>query len=138
MKVVYIDMVGDLFHYGHVQALKQSKDCGDYLIVGVHNDCDVNSYKRTPVMTMEERVKVIEGCKYVNRVVGDAPLQITQSFLDMYNIDIVCITDSRPEEQTLEFYGDVMDKVIRIKYTSDVSTTDVINRIRQRVVNKNL
>ena len=56
----------------------------------------------------------------------------------MYNIDIVCITDSRPEEQTLEFYGDVMDKVIRIKYTSDVSTTDVINRIRQRVVNKNL
>lgn len=63
MTRIYIDMVGDLFHYGHVNALKQCKDEGDYLIVGVHSDKTVESYKRTPILNMDERIGVIESCK---------------------------------------------------------------------------
>ena len=31
-------MVADLFHYGHVNFLKQARQQGDFLLVGVHAD----------------------------------------------------------------------------------------------------
>ena len=46
-------MVADLFHYGHVNFLKQCSELGDCLIVGIHSDKDVESYKRKPILTMD-------------------------------------------------------------------------------------
>ncbi len=138
MKIVYTDMVGDLFHYGHVNALKQSKSFGDYLIVGVHNDETVQSYKRKPIMSMEQRIKVIEGCKYVDKVISNAPLTITKEFLQKHNVDVVSITDTRPDEQNKQFYGEIMDKVKKFKYTRTISTSNIINNIKQRIIDKTL
>ena len=138
MKIVYTDMVGDLFHYGHVNALKQSKSFGDYLIVGVHNDETVQSYKRKPIMSMEQRIKVIEGCKYVDKVISNAPLTITKEFLQKHNVDVVSITDTRPDEQNKQFYGEIMDKVKKFKYTRTISTSNIINNIKQRIMDKTL
>tara|TARA_A100000164_G_C21916577_1_gene778513 strand:+ start:220 stop:615 length:396 start_codon:yes stop_codon:yes gene_type:complete len=131
-------MVGDLFHYGHVNALKQSKSFGDYLIVGVHNDETVQSYKRKPIMSMEQRIKVIEGCKYVDKVISNAPLTITKEFLQKHNVDVVSITDTRPDEQNKQFYGEIMDKVKKFKYTRTISTSNIINNIKQRIIDKTL
>ena len=49
-------MVADLFHYGHVEFLRQAKQLGDHLIVGICSDNDVKSYKRKPILSMEERM----------------------------------------------------------------------------------
>ena len=35
---VYADMVGDLFHAGHIEFIKKARAYGDYLIVGVIAD----------------------------------------------------------------------------------------------------
>lgn len=70
---VYVDMVGDLFHPGHVALLRAARACGDRLIVGVLSDEVVEAYKRRPVMTLAERVAVIESCRYVDEVMPDAP-----------------------------------------------------------------
>ncbi len=51
---VYADIVGDLFHYGHIEFLRQSRALGDYLLVGVHSDDAVLAHKRKPILTMEE------------------------------------------------------------------------------------
>ena len=63
-------MVADLFHYGHVGMLRQAKEHGDYLLVGVHADEAVMSYKRRPIFSMKERVASVEGCRYVDEVVA--------------------------------------------------------------------
>ena len=49
-------MVADLFHYGHVNFLKKASSHGDFLLVGVHADEEVMTYKRRPILSMEERV----------------------------------------------------------------------------------
>ena len=138
MKIVYTDMVGDLFHYGHINALQQSKGFGDYLIVGVHNDNDVESYKRKPIMNMEQRIKVIENCKFVDKVIKDAPLVITPEFLSEHNIDIVSITDTRPDDEYQLFYGKIMDKVKKFKYTHTISTSCIIENIKHIIQNNTL
>tara|TARA_B100001094_G_scaffold264930_1_gene267206 strand:+ start:988 stop:1410 length:423 start_codon:yes stop_codon:yes gene_type:complete len=140
MIIVYVDMVGDLFHYGHVNALKQCKEMGDYLIVGVHSDKVVNSYKRTPVMNMEQRINVIKSCKYVDQVIDGAPLIITNEYLEKYKIDIVCITDTRPIDQTEQFYKIPMELGIikTFKHTQEISTTNIIDNIKYRIINNTL
>ena len=61
----YVAITGDLFHCGHVAFLKKAKTFGGDLIVGVHSDADVSKYKGQPIMSLTERVSVIEACKYV-------------------------------------------------------------------------
>lgn len=36
-------MVGDLFHLEHIELLKKARTYGDFLIVGVHSDEQVES-----------------------------------------------------------------------------------------------
>ena len=47
---VYADMVADLFHHGHVEFLKQARDLGGYLIVGLAGDEDAADGKRHPIL----------------------------------------------------------------------------------------
>ena len=47
MTNIYTDMCADLFHWGHVNMLKRAKGLGDKLIVGIHSDEAIKSYKRT-------------------------------------------------------------------------------------------
>ena len=54
-------MVADLFHYGHVEFLKRVSDLGDYVLIGIHSDNVVESYKRRPIMTMEERILLMQN-----------------------------------------------------------------------------
>ena len=56
-------MTADLFHFGHVNFLKQASEIGDYLIVGIHSDETVQNYKRPPIITMKERIAVVASCR---------------------------------------------------------------------------
>jgi cytidyltransferase-like protein len=132
MKIIYCDMVGDLFHHGHVNFLKKCKQFGDYLLVGVHKDTDVESYKRIPILSLEERMKVIKACKYVDDVtVG--PLIVTREFLEKYKIDcVVHAHDEKDKSYDYQYKNVPKNKFIRLDYTTGISTTDIINRICER------
>ena len=89
MKRVYVDMVGDLFHIGHINMFKQARELGDYLIVGVHSDKAVESYKRTPITPETGRYEIIRSCRLVDEIIEDAPLIITKKYLLKHDISLV-------------------------------------------------
>lgn len=133
---VYVDMVGDLFHLGHVAFLRQASELGDVLIVGVHSDEAVESYKRRPVLTMDERIAVIASCRYVHQVIPDAPLILGPEFLREHRIDLVVHGDDMRDSQTLQgFYAEPLRLgILRlVPYTGGISTTEIIARIENRV-----
>ncbi len=129
---VYADMVGDLFHYGHVAFLRQARALGDRLIVGVHSDEVVESYKRKPVLTMRERVAAIEGCRYADEVIPDAPLEVTRAWVEAHDIDLVAHGDDFDETRLRRMYGEPMAMGIlrTVPYTAEISSSEIIQRIR--------
>ncbi|WP_433730458.1 adenylyltransferase/cytidyltransferase family protein [Actinoplanes sp. CA-051413] len=131
---VYVDMVGDLFHPGHVALLKAARQHGDHLIVGVLSDEVVASYKRQPIMTLAERVAVIAACRYVDEVVPAAPFRVTLEFLDEHGIALVVHGDDITPEAIDEVYGPVAaaGRLRLVHYTAGVSTTDLIARVQRR------
>ena len=95
-KVVYIDGDFDLFHNGHVRALKEAKKRGDFLYVGIHDDEIVNKLKghNNPILSLHERVLMVLGSKYVDDVLIGAPYQISEDLLKTFNISLVVQSDA--------------------------------------------
>ena len=132
MTRVYVDMVADLFHYGHVEFLKKARAVGDYLLVGIHPDDVVASYKKgRPILTMEERVRSVAGCRYVDEVVPNAPLIVDRSWIKRHDIHLVVHGDDSSQEQ-LEYMYNVpisMGIFSTVPYVVGISTTEIIRRI---------
>lgn len=137
--IIYTDMVGDLCHYGHFKHLEQIynqlvKDTYNKFYVGVHNDETVKSYKRLPIMTMEERIKMISFYPHIDKLIPNAPLNITKEYIDLHNINIVCIPNNRTDEDIKLMCSTPLElnMIKKFNYTHEISTTDIINRIKNR------
>lgn len=128
---VYVDMVGDLFHAGHVELLRAARTHGNYLIVGVLSDETAAAYKRTPIMTLVERVAVIEACKYVDEVIADAPFRIDEAFLAEHAITTVVHGDDLSAAGAEAVYGAALaaGKLEYVPRTTGISTTELIRRV---------
>ncbi len=131
---VYADIVGDLFHAGHIEFFKKAKACGDVLIIGVLADDTVESYKRVPIMTLQERVALISACRYVDEVVVAPPLRLTAEWIREHKIDVIVHGDDFNPETLKDQYGTALDLGIfkSVPYTKGISTTDILRRILTR------
>jgi cytidyltransferase-like protein len=130
---VYVDMVGDLFHLGHVMLLKAAREFGEWLIVGVISDEVASTYKRRPITNLAERIGVIEACRYVDEVLPNAPYRVTMEFLDEHDITVVVHGDDASPDTIEEFFGPVLaaGKLRLVRYTAGISTTDLIRRVKE-------
>ncbi len=141
--VVYVDMVGDLFHAGHVTFLRQARELaaeradGDVrLVVGLMGDDSAAAYKRRPIEPLAHRVVVLEACRYVDEVIADPPMPVTEAFLEEHAIDLVVHGDDLADEDLRYWYGAPMSlgRFAIVPYTrvvdgEPVSTSDIIRRV---------
>ena len=125
-------MVGDLFHSGHVNLLKRAASLGTKLIVGLNSDEDTASYKRTPILSLNDRISVIEACRYVDKVISPCPLIITEEFMEEHKIDLVVHAHNEGDTNYDFMYKVPMSigKFKRIDYTPGISTTGIIHKIQ--------
>ena len=133
-KRVYANMVADLFHYGHVNFLRQAALLGDELVVGIVSDDLLVAYKRVPVIPQYERVEVVRACRYVTEVIEGTSVIIDEAFMKEHNIDIVVHGSDFTEEKMKYYfpYAYMINAIVILPYTPIVSTTDIIKRIRER------
>ncbi|KAG2485044.1 hypothetical protein HYH03_016143 [Edaphochlamys debaryana] len=90
-RIVYIDGAFDCFHPGHVKILKAAKAQGDFLLVGIHTDEEVQARRgpHLPIMNLHERSLSVLSCKYVDEVIIGAPCVMTDDLMTTFNISTV-------------------------------------------------
>lgn len=67
-KTVFMSIGADVIHGGHMEIIRKASELGE-LTVGVLTDEVVAGYKRFPVLTCAERMKVVAGLKGVAHVI---------------------------------------------------------------------
>ncbi|KAK6941224.1 Cytidyltransferase-like domain [Dillenia turbinata] len=133
---VYMDGCFDLMHYGHANALRQAKALGDELVVGVVSDKEIISNKGPPVLSMEERLVLVSGLKWVDEVIPNAPYEITEQFMNKlfneHKIDYIIHGDDPcllPDGTDAYALAKKVGRYKQIKRTEGVSSTDIVGRI---------
>ncbi|CAI0387235.1 unnamed protein product [Linum tenue] len=130
---VYMDGCFDLMHYGHANALRQAKALGDELVVGVVSDEEIIANKGPPVLSMEERLALVSGLKWVDEVIADAPYAITEQFMNSlfneHKIDYIIHGDDPcllPDGTDAYALAKKAGRYKQIKRTEGVSSTDIV------------
>lgn len=138
MIVGYTTGVFDLFHVGHVNLLRRAKEQCDYLIVGVTTD-ELVSYKhKRSVIPFEERMKIVEAIRYVDKVVPQENMNKMEAW-EKYHFDVMFVGDDwkgtdkwNQIEKDMESVG---AKVVYFPYTKGTSST-LINSTLIRLRNE--
>lgn len=133
---VYCCGVFDMCHLGHMKLFEKIAKSFEYpiwLIVGVHSDSTVISYKREPIINEKFREESVKLCKYVDEVYPNAELIVTKEFCIEHQIDCVIIGEEYKDNKDKIWYAGGMELQIH-KYIcrfEPISTTDIIKKIKQ-------
>ena len=132
---IWMDGCFDMMHYGHMNAFRQGKSLGTYLIVGVNNDETIIQCKGPPVMNDEERITAVKGVRFVDEVVTGVPYIMNEEYImkmmEEYKIDYIvhgddpCIVDGKDVYEIPKKMG----KYKTIPRTEGISTTDIVGRM---------
>lgn len=126
-KTVFTNGCFDILHAGHLHLLKNAKELGDKLIVGLNSDQSIRKLKGKdrPVNTIEKRIKQLELLPWVDEVIvfdEDTPLELISKIKPSiivkggdYNYDSVV--------------GNQLAEIVIIPTLEGFSTTSIIKEL---------
>lgn len=125
-KVVFTNGCFDVLHQGHRKLLKEARELGDCLVVGLNSDDSIARLKgqNRPVNMCDQRIEALEALPFVDAVVvfeEDTPFELLK---DLKPNILVKGGDYTPSEVV---GNDLVDEVVIIPLVEGVSTTDLLN-----------
>ena len=119
----------DVFHVGHVNILTRAHDLGDHLTVGISTD-ELNFSKkgRYPVYRQEHRRQIVQSLDCVSETFYEHSLELKREYLLEHRADILVMGNDW--EGRFDEFKDICD-VVYLPRTADISTTDIIQAIRE-------
>lgn len=135
----YTSGVYDMFHIGHLNAIKRAKELCDYLIVGVSTDeVVIKNKNKTPIIPFAERAAIVSAIKYVDKVVPQEMCNIDDKIeiVKKYGIDAMFVeSDWQGTEKwnTIEKeLSKIGCKVVYLPHADDICSTELVTKIRSR------
>ena len=143
MKTVYVAMAADLLHDGHMNIINEARKLGD-VTIGLLSDKAIASYKRLPLLTFEQRKKVIENVVGVKQVV----VQETKDYgavLRQLKPDYVVHGDdwkTGPQKEVrakaIEILKEWGGMLVEPAYTREVSSSQLAGSVKARGITPDL
>lgn len=133
-KVYYIAGVWDLFHVGHLNAIKKARKTAESntLIVGVVTDSSAKEYKGiVPIISYSQRKAIIEALIFPDRVVRQN-VQFSVEQMKKLKVNVVLLGDDWQKKMPPRLKK--MSSVIKIIYlprTKRISSFLIKKKIRQ-------
>ena len=123
--------VFDLIHIGHIRFLNKIKKINDTLIILIHSDRFVATYKRQPIINENQRLELIQNIKCVDKAFIDDNEYLTQDSITTYNINKVI--QATNDHNSWSYYYHIpmaLNIMDFINYNNIISTTNIIHKIQ--------
>jgi ethanolamine-phosphate cytidylyltransferase len=139
-RIVYVAGAFDLFNVGDIELLAKVRELGDFVLVGIHTDREVNERMGGgfPIMNLHERSLSVLSCRHVDEVIIGAPLKVTKDLCTSMNVSVVVVE----EESIADLRGQdaysvpqelgILQPIRVVKSVTVQSTIDRIMRNRER------
>jgi rfaE bifunctional protein nucleotidyltransferase chain/domain len=132
--LVFTNGCYDLFHVGHVASLRAARAQGDVLLVGINSDASVRELKGPgrPVLSEEARAELVRSLRAVDAVTIFSAPSVLPTILTV-RPDVVA-KGGQYDPSGIVGAREVADwggRVVRLPMVEGVSTTSLIERIRE-------
>jgi rfaE bifunctional protein nucleotidyltransferase chain/domain len=128
-KIVFTNGCFDIIHIGHTRYLKEAKDLGDVLIVGLNSDRSVSAIKTgRPVNPQDQRAEVLASLEMVDYVVlfdEETPYEL----IKLIRPDVLVKGGDWKKEDIVGF--DIAKETLSLPYIKGISTTGIIEKIKK-------
>ena len=129
-------MCADILHHGHINIIKEASKLGK-VTVGLLTDKAIASYKRVPILSYEERKKIIENVKGVDSVISQETLSYRENLVLIRPNYVVHGDDWKtgPQKNIRQEVIDTLQEwsgtLVEVPYTKNVSSTSIQNKIKE-------
>ncbi len=136
-KIVYVCLCADLFHHGHLNIIIKARNLGK-VVVGLMTDKAMKSYKRVPILAYKNRKKIVKNIVGVSKIIPCRSLSYVP-MIKKVKPDYVVHGDDWKNPNSAQYKESIKVakycrtnniKLIEPKYTKGISTTTVIERIK--------
>jgi len=126
----------DVFHYGHLLHLKECKEIGDYLVVGVSSD-EFNEQKKNKkaYYPYEIRKEIVEAIKYVDETFKQSSFEDKKEEILKYNIDV--LVSSKEYEGRYDYLREYCEVIYLDRHTSCSSTSLRNDLTEEEIIKRN-
>lgn len=124
-KMVFTNGCFDVLHQGHRKLLKQARELGDCLLVGLNSDDSIKRLKgeNRPINSVNQRIEALEALPFVDVIIvfeEDTPYELLEQLKPH-------ILVKGGDYTTAEVVGnDLVEKVVIIPLVEGVSTTELL------------
>ena len=128
-KIVFTNGCFDIIHVGHIRYLRQAKELGDVLVIGLNSDKSVSLIKpNRPINSQNNRAEVLSSLEMVDYVTlfdQETPYEL----IKLIKPDILVKGGDWKKEEIVG--SDVAKETHSLPYVEGVSTSEIIEKIKK-------
>ena len=134
MKKVYVSLIADLLHAGHINVLERASRYGN-VTVGLLTSTAINELNDTAYLKYQQRADVINSLKMVTRVVPQDGASYKENLMRLKPDFVVHGDDWKEGEQSkyrqevIELLSEWGGELIEVKYSSNISDKNLKNQL---------
>tara|TARA_B100000579_G_C22842156_1_gene862160 strand:+ start:112 stop:1407 length:1296 start_codon:yes stop_codon:yes gene_type:complete len=135
---VYVGMSADILHPGHINILKIASSYGE-VTVGLLTDQAIASYKKIPVMSYEERYEIINGIKYVSKIVMQDTLDYTDNLMKLkpdyvvHGDDWTTGIQKNVRQKVIDILNSWGGELVEVPYTEGISSSSIKEKLGKKI-----
>lgn len=133
-KKVYVSLIADLLHAGHIKVLKEAEKHGE-VTVGLLTSAAINELNDTAYLKYQQRLSVLQSLSMVTKVIEQNTASY-ESNLRLMKPDFVVHGDDWKSGKQYKYRQEVIDllsewggELIEVEYSSDISDKNLKNQL---------
>ena len=136
-KKVYITLIADVLHAGHIRVLKKGSELGE-VIVGLYTDKACGELNDVPYLDYEKRKEVVENLKFVSKVIPQDSASYKENLLKLKPDFVVHGDDwksnykKKYRDEVIEILKEWGGELVEIPYSQDI-VEEEIDKEKKRV-----
>jgi len=127
-RTVFTNGCFDIVHVGHIRYLRQARELGDILVIGLNSDASVGRLKQgRPVNPEDQRAEVLASLAMVDYVTifsEDTPYELIKALMP----EVLVKGGDWKKEDIVG--ADLVAEVHSLPFTAGISTSNIIKKIQ--------
>jgi phosphoenolpyruvate phosphomutase len=134
MKKVYVSLIADLVHAGHINVLKEAAKYGE-VTVGLLTSVAISELNDSAYLKYQQREEVLRNLSMVAKVVEQKTASYKDNLLELkpdfvvHGDDWVSGKKSKYRDEVVELLGQWGGELVEVEYSSDISDKNLKNQL---------